>query len=55
MDAAVRMTRYPVSVFAPYYDYASYDSFGNLAYVLAPRIQNNRNLWNVSLTLGWRF
>ena len=55
MDAAVRMTRYPTSVYAPYYDYASCDSDGNLAVVEAPRFRNNYDLWNVTLTMGWRF
>ena len=55
MDVAVRMTRYPAMTFAPYYDYASYDSYGTQAYVEAPRILTRRDLWNASLTLGWRF
>ena len=55
MDAAVRMTRYPNTTFAPYYDYDSYDSFGNLSLVEAPRVLNRRALWNVAVTFGWRF
>ena len=55
MDAVVRMTRYPAATFAPYYDYDSFDSFGNYGLVEAPRILNNRNLWNVAVTFGWRF
>lgn len=55
VDAAVRMIRYPATSFAPYYDYASYDSFGNLGIVESPRILNHRDLWNVALTFGWRF
>ena len=55
MDAAVRMTRYPAMTFAPYFDYESYDSFGNLGLVESPRILNHRDLWNVALTFGWRF
>jgi len=55
MDAVVRMTRYPASTFAPYYDYDSFDSFGNYGLVEAPRILNQRNLWNVAVTFGWRF
>lgn len=54
-DVAVRMTRYPAVTFAPYYDYDSYDSLGNHAYVDAPRILNRRDLWNVAMTFGWRF
>lgn len=55
VDAAVRMTRFPASVFAPYYDYDSYDAAGNLQTVAAPRVRDDRRLWNVSLTFGWRF
>ena len=55
MDAAVRLMRYPDSTFAPYYDYASYDSYGNLATVPSPRVLTHRSLWNVALTFGWRF
>lgn len=55
MDAAVRATSYPSTTFAPYYDYDSYDSFGNLNLVEAPRILNNRVLWNAAVTFGWRF
>ena len=55
MDAAVRMTRYPTSVYAPYYDYASCDSNGNLEVVEAPRYRNDYDLWSAALTLGWRF
>ena len=54
-DFAVRYTKYPVSTFAPYYDYVSYDKSGYLLDVQAPRILNERSLWNVCLTLGWRF
>ena len=55
MDAVVRMTRYPATTFAPYYDYDSFDSFGNYGLVEAPRILNRRDLWNVAVTFGWRF
>jgi hypothetical protein len=55
MDAAVRLTQYPVNTFAPYYDYNSYDSAGNLMRVQSPRILNRRDLWSASLTFGWRF
>ena len=55
VDAAVRLMRYPDSTFAPYYDYMSYDSYGNLAAVPAPRVLTHRSLWNVALTFGWRF
>ena len=55
MDAAVLLTQYPATTFAPYYDYDSYDRNGNLLSVRAPRLLNERNLWNASLTFGWRF
>lgn len=55
MDAAVRLIRYPDATFSPYYDYDSYDRYGNLASVPAPRVLNKRSLWNVAVTFGWRF
>ena len=55
LDIAARLVRYPAATFAPYYDYDSFDSYGNLQNVPAPRILNRRDLWNVSMTLGWRF
>ena len=54
-DAVVRCTRYPSATFSPYYDYDSYDSAGMPLGVQAPRILSERSLWNVALTLGWRF
>ena len=51
----MRFTKYPVSTFAPYYDYMSYDKAGNLLDIPAPRILNERTLWNACVTLGWRF
>lgn len=55
LDAAVQLTKYPVSIFAPYYDYDSYDAAGNLQAVAAPRLRDERNLWYAALTFGWRF
>lgn len=55
MDAVARLTRYPGSTFAPYYDYDCYDQAGNLLAVSAPRVYDQRNLWNVAVTFGWRF
>ena len=55
LDAAVRYTTYPTTVYAPYFDYASSDRNGNIALVEAPRFRNAYDLLNVSLTLGWRF
>ena len=55
MDAAVRLTQYPAMTFAPYYDYDSFDKSGNVVSVRAPRLLTERNLWNASVTFGWRF
>ena len=54
-DIAAVLTSYPDSVFSPYYDYVNYDADGNEVNVASPRILNHRNLWNVALTIGWRF
>lgn len=54
-DAVVRCTRYPSETFAPYYDYDSCDKDGQPLAIQAPRILSNRSLWNVAVTLGWRF
>lgn len=45
-DFAVRGTRYPVTVYRPYADYAD---------VHAPEIEMHRYLINAVATLGWRF
>lgn len=45
-DFAVRSTRYPVTVYRPYADYAD---------VYAPEIEMHRYLINAVATLGWRF
>lgn len=45
-DFAVRGTRYPVTVYRPYADYAD---------VYAPEIEMHRYLINAVATLGWRF
>ena len=55
VDVVARVTRYPASVFAPYYDYDSYDKAGNLQAVLSPRVSDDRSLWNAAVTFGWRF
>ena len=55
VDVVARVTRYPASVFAPYYDYDSYDKVGNLQAVLSPRVSDDRSLWNAAVTFGWRF
>lgn len=45
-DLAVKYTTYPQYIYQPYYDYSD---------VYAPRISNDRSLWNVVMTLGLRF
>ncbi len=54
-DLAVRKTILQDEYFMPYADYM-YDAEG---YIVedgyAPEILNQRNLWKVALTLGWRF
>src|SRR5574344_902530 len=54
-DIAARVINYPHSTFSPYYDYVNYDSTGNEVNVKSPKVLNSRSLWNVALTLGWRF
>lgn len=54
-DFAAKRTVYPDSVFSPYYDYDGYNSRGQSIYIEAPKILNRRSLWNLTLTLGWRF
>ena len=56
-DVAVRMTSYPVSYYAPYY-YGSYEAVDNnnkLIYYGSPLERLERNVFDVLLTLGWRF
>ncbi len=56
-DLAVQNTRYANQYIIPY-DYYLIDDSGN-AYVDSsidtPEIRSKRRLWNVALTLGWRF
>lgn len=56
-DFAVRMTAYPVSYYSPYY-YGAYDatdSSGRPLNVGAPLERLERNVFDVLLTMGWRF
>lgn len=56
VDLAAKRTSYPASVYAPYYDYYGFTPDGeSFEEFLAPRVKSTRNLWNVSLTFGWRF
>ncbi len=52
-DLAVRKTILPDEYFMPYEDYL-YDSEDNII-EYAPEILNQKSLWKVMLTLGWRF
>ena len=56
-DVAARMTAYPVSYYSPYYygAYAATDASGKLLNVGAPLERIERNVFDVVLTLGWRF
>ena len=54
-DFSARMTKYADSIFAPYYDYDGYDANGTLMEKVAPRILNERKLFDFALTFGWRF
>lgn len=60
-DAAVRLNKYPASVFMPFYDYdhldldGVYHEVGTATEELSPRILNKGSLWDVMLTIGWRF
>ena len=56
-DLALRLTSYPVSYYSPYY-YGSYDALdknGNSINVGAPLERIDRNVFDVIMTLGWRF
>lgn len=55
MDLAARTTQYPLSTFTPYYDYENYNSAGETVNVPSPRVENDRWLWDVVMTLGFRF
>ena len=54
-DLGAVLTSYPDSVFMPYYDYDNFDAEGNQVNAASPRILNRSKLWNVALTIGWRF
>ena len=56
-DFAVRLTKYPVSYFSPYY-YGAYDAEdknGNLLDVGAPIELLDHSIFDAILTVGWRF
>ena len=51
-DVAARWTKYPDSAYYPYDDYL-YDDAGNV--FCSPVVYNTRNLFDIVMTLGWRF
>ena len=56
-DAAVRLTKYPVNYYSPYY-YGAYDVFdkdGALVMTGMPLEKLSRSVFDVVLTIGWRF
>ena len=53
VDAAVKLTRYPVSYYSPYPEYQSFD--GGKIFTASPLIQSVRKLWDFAVTFGWRF
>lgn len=55
VDAAAKCTSYSSEEKALYYDYDGFTEEGEYVEFLAPHIRFRRNLWNVSLTLGFRF
>lgn len=56
-DAALRLTKYPVAYYSPYYygNYAVYDKDRNLIVTDMPLEKFGKNIFDVVLTFGWRF
>lgn len=56
-DAAVRLTKYPTTVYAPYYypDYQAVDKDNKPIEAGMPYFIMDRNIVDVLLTIGWRF
>lgn len=54
-DIAAKRTSYPLTALALYYDYDGFTKDGDYVEFSAPEVSSLRRLWNVSLTLGWRF
>lgn len=52
-DAAFKATRYPVSYYSPYPVYQTFDGGGH--FTASPLVQSTRTLFDIALTLGWRF
>ena len=56
-DLAVRLTSYPTAYYSPYYygAYDAMDSAGRSINVGAPLEKLERSVYDVMMTLGWRF
>ena len=60
-DFAARLNRTPAAVYTPFFDYDHVDINGDFHEVgtsseeLSPRILNNGRLWDIMLTIGFRF
>jgi len=54
-DIAAKRTSYPLTAMTLYYDYEGFTSEGEYVEFTAPEVSSLRRLWNVSLTLGFRF
>jgi len=54
-DVAAKRTSYPLSSMTLYYDYDGFNADGEYMTFIAPEISCFRKLWNISMTLGFRF
>jgi len=54
-DVAARVNFYPTYTDAPYYDYDYYGQSGEWLGEESPRVSVCRKLFDVALTMGWRF
>jgi len=54
-DAAVRFVSNPAKVDSPYYAYDDYDSTGTCLVSAAPCVKTVQRVYDIVLTLGWRF
>ena len=54
-DLAAKKTTFASESYILYDNYSAYDAQGDLVTAFAPAARFERSLWNVSLTLGWRF
>lgn len=54
-DLAAKKTTFTSDSYILYDNYYAFDSQGDVITAFAPAARMERSLWNVSLTLGWRF